>query len=338
MQGLLLRLSRLDAHAENAVRVIGFFDRLITARADLNIVLRNTAALAECPVGVISASSGMSWRVDPNTEPIHCPVVPRDATRHRLDDGTIVWIARTGDAAPLDALLLERFAITVAVRLDHASVPQPQLGDPALVDLVLSQNAGIAERSRALHLLRLDPTASLRVLAGTDATAIGGPKARLGSAWAVLHTGPELELANGGRWGVGPCLPAIEAPRSWRVACSALRFAAPYKRVVSCDDLGCLVVLADCLDASDLVQQPDLAALDRLAAQPHGGDLLAMLDALCTTGSGRKAADSLHRHHSTMRPYLSRAETELGFSLATPTGRFRLRLALALHRLRDNPR
>ena len=43
MQGLLLRLSGLDADAENAVRVIGFFDRLITARASLDALVRSTA-------------------------------------------------------------------------------------------------------------------------------------------------------------------------------------------------------------------------------------------------------------------------------------------------------
>ena len=51
MKGLLLRLSGLDADAESAVRVIGFFDALMTGKADLTTLLKSTAALAECPVG-----------------------------------------------------------------------------------------------------------------------------------------------------------------------------------------------------------------------------------------------------------------------------------------------
>ena len=52
MRGLLLRLSGLDADAESAVRVIGFFDRLITERVGLDALVRSTAELAGCPVGL----------------------------------------------------------------------------------------------------------------------------------------------------------------------------------------------------------------------------------------------------------------------------------------------
>ncbi|NBH06199.1 PucR family transcriptional regulator, partial [Amycolatopsis sp. SID8362] len=65
MKGLLLRLSGLDADAENAVRVIGFFDRLITARADLDTLVRSTADLAGCPVGVHAPGHGLSQRAAP---------------------------------------------------------------------------------------------------------------------------------------------------------------------------------------------------------------------------------------------------------------------------------
>ena len=80
---------------------------------------------------------------------------------------------------------------------------------------------------------------------------------------------------------------------------------------------------------------PDLQALDRLAAEVHGGDLLAALTALCANGSARKAAAVLHRHHSTMPARLARAGAVLGFEVDSPAGRFRLHLALMLRRLRD---
>ena len=78
---LLLRLSGLDADAENAVRVIGFFDRLITGRAGLDALVRSTAELAGCrvvpipgPSAALAAGAGLrgverhaGWRGGPFT-------------------------------------------------------------------------------------------------------------------------------------------------------------------------------------------------------------------------------------------------------------------------------
>ena len=337
MQGLLLRLSQLDADAENAVRVIGFFDKLVTERVSLDSVVRNTAALAECPVGISSPGHGVSLQAAPDADPTTCPIVPKGAARQELEGETVVWVARTGAPTPLDGMLLERFAITVAVRLDHMSVPHPQLGDPALVELVLSENTGVAERSRALRLLGLNPTVELRVLAGTGANAFKRPVAKLGSVWAALHTGQAPTLVpTGDRIGVGPPGPAIEVARSWRAACRALRFATTSKPVVHWEQLGCLEVLAR-LDHADLTQLADLAALDQLAAEPQGNEMLLMLDAICTTGSARKAAEATHCHHSTICARLNYAESVLKFPLNAPAGRFRLHLALVLRTLQSYP-
>jgi hypothetical protein len=336
MKGLLLRLSGLDADAANAVRVIGFFDRLITGHVGLETLVRSTAQLAECPVGVSAPGRGLTLRAEPGTETVVSGLVPGGAARRELEDATVVWVARDGAPSPLDDMLLERFAIATAVLLDHASVPLPALGDPALVELVLSDGVGTAERSRALHLLGLDPMGGLRVLAGSGIDAIEGRAAVLGSVRAVLVIGAVPEVPPGGRLGVGPQVPAIEVARSWQAARTALRFAADSEPVVWWERLGGLAVLADRLAPADLAEIPDVLALDRLAAQPHGGDTLAVLDALCATGSARKAAVALHRHHSTMPARLAHAESVLGFPLDAPADRFRLHVALVLRRLRDN--
>lgn len=278
----------------------------------------------------------MSLRADPGADPTPSHAVPPGTAGKELDDGTVVWLARAGDPAPLDDMLLERLAIVVAMRLDHASAPQPRLGHPALVELVLSHQAGTAERSRALRLLRLNPTAELRVLAASD-TTIEGRAVKLGSAWAILHTGPApRSIPRGTRLGIGPRVPALEAARSWQAARGALRFATASEPVVHSEQLGSLGVLADRLDHTDLAPLPDLAALDRLAAAPCGADMLAVLDTLCATGSVRQTAVILHRHHSTIPARLCQAQKVLGFPLNTPNGRFRLQLALMLRRLRDN--
>jgi len=326
MRGLLLRLSGLDADAESAVRVIGFFDRLITERAGLDTLVRSTSELAGCPVGLHAPGQGLCLRADSGGAVTAGPV-PAKAVVRSLEGGVEVWVAREGKPAPLDDILLERFAIAAAVLLEHSSVPLPELGDPALVELVLSDGVGTAERSRALHLLGIGATTPLRVLAATGEVA--GRSVVLGNVRAVLTT--EVPAADG-RMGVGPSLPAIDAARSWHAARIALRYTSDTELVVRWEELGGLALLAEQLDHSDIAALPDVQALDK--ADP---DLITALEALCATGSVRQAAAVLHRHHSTMTARLARAESMLGFELDSASGRFRLHLALMLRRLRDNP-
>ncbi|SFW83670.1 helix-turn-helix domain-containing protein [Amycolatopsis australiensis] len=409
MKGLLLRLSGLDADAENAVRVIGFFDRLITGHAGPDGLVRSTAELAGCPVGVHAPGQGLSLRAEPGEDVTTPGAPPPGAATRTLEGGIQVWVARAGAPIPLDDMLLERFAIATAILLGQGGVPRPELGDPALVELVLSADAGTAERSRALHLLGIPPTSRLRVLAGIGLEGAAGRSAELGGVRAVLADGTSArgwmrdggsvqpgdavagaladgrpagrsaqpggavahpltngrspqpdramptQLANGpavrsplpgsavfgalpegARVGVGPEVAAIDAARSWAGARTALRFTSAAEPVVFSDRLGSLAALAGKLTTADFAELADVHALDRLAAEPHGADTLAALDALCATGSARKAAAVLHRHHSTMPARLARAEAVLGFEVDSPGGRFRLHLALMLRRLRDN--
>lgn len=406
MKGLLLRLSGLDADAENAVRVIGFFDRLIAGRAGLDALVRSTADLAGCPVGVHAPGQGLSLRAEPESPVDAAGAPPPGAATRELEGGVVVWVARTGAPIPLDDMLLERFAIATAILLEHTGVPRPELGDPALVELVLSEDAGTAERARALHLLGIGPSTRLRVLAVVGAGSFAGRSAVLGSVRAVLATelpgysgtdagagranglldggrtgaGPATPrnpppasltdggrtgappttprnpppasfadgrragagsavpgdlspalLADGGRAGIGPEVAAIDAARSWTAARTALRFTATAEPLVWWENLGVLAALDG---QPGLAEFADVQALDRLAAE--SGDTLATLTALCATGSARKAAAVLHRHHSTMPARLARAEAVLGFEVDSPAGRFRLHLALMARRLRDN--
>jgi hypothetical protein len=227
MEGLLLRLSALDADAENAVRVISFFDRLVAGRATLDQVIRQASQLAECPVGVGPAPAGASVRT--------------------LEDGTCVWLARPGKPLPLDEIVLERLAITAAVLLDHGRVPTPSLGDPALVELAIS-GAGEPERSRALQLLGLTPSTQLWVL------AFRASRPRLVTELPALS----------GFVGVSSRVPASDAPSAWHTARAALRFATDRTPVVHADDLGPSLALA-ALPAVELAKVPDVVALDKLA-------------------------------------------------------------------------
>jgi hypothetical protein len=357
MKGLLLRLSALDADAENAVRVIGFFDALIAARATLHTLVRETARLAECPAGVADTALGVTLRADAVGRVESGVREPESAAVTEPAPGSRVWLERAGPPLPLDAIVLERFAIAAALTLEHARGPLPETGDAALVELALSANAGEAERSRAVRLLRLEPDAAVRVLAvAGDVTPVaellaalrradaGVRAAPFGAVHAVvagaLPRGLTTDVPAGVRIGVGPALPAAQAPESWRQARTALRFASqatPYPAVVSAESLGSLAVLAARLRPEDLADVGDLAALDRLAAEPHGADLISVLTVFCVTGSTRKTAAAVYRHHSTVAARLAHAESRLGFSFTAPGGRLRLELALLLRHLRDVP-
>ncbi|HEX6354554.1 helix-turn-helix domain-containing protein [Actinophytocola sp.] len=313
MKGLLLRLSALDANAENAVRVISFFDELVAGRVDVDTLVRAASQLAECPTGI--------------GEP-----VPATAAVRYLPDGTPVWLGRSAPGLALDEILLERLAIAAAILLDHTSAPPTGLGDAALVELALSTAAGEAERSRALHLLGLRPQAKLAVLASVRPLEVGGHTAELGALHAVLLPGavPDLDLEADMRVGVATGT-GIDAPEAWRQARTAVRFAGYGPRVVRWADLGALAVLAS-LRLADIAEVEDVAALDRLAEDQ---DTIEVLKAFCVTDSVRKAAALVYRHHSTVAARLVAAEARLGFSLSTTEGRRRLDLALVLRHLRE---
>jgi DNA-binding PucR family transcriptional regulator len=103
---------------------------------------------------------------------------------------------------------------------------------------------------------------------------------------------------------------------------------------VRADDLGGLLVLAERLRPEDIDASPDVLALDRIAAEPGGEDLLGILRAYVVTDSVRKAAALVYRHHSTVAYHLQHATAVLGFDLDNPAGRFRLSIALVMRALR----
>ncbi|WP_344436547.1 helix-turn-helix domain-containing protein [Actinomadura bangladeshensis] len=395
MKGLLLRLSALDADAENAVRVISFFDGLIAAKVSPQTLVRETARLAECPAGLTDPATGQTFRADPTPQPPTLNPTPRDDPRadwhedDRRDDrrdvlggvprdvpgvprdapasvsgdmpggvprgvpsggagfvgGVVreisgagcVWLGRS-EALPLDELVLERFAIAARLLLEAA----PREGSGGLVELVLSEDAGELERCRALRSLNVEPAERVHVLVveGEVPDGVGGIGAHpvsLGRVHTVVLRAVPERFPRGLRVGVGAALPAVEAPASLRQARTALRFAGMGSDVVHYDGLGALAVIAARMRDEDIAAVPDVAALDALAAEPNGPGTLAVLGAFCATGSARRAAAQVHRHHSTIAARLAHAEARLGFSFSTPGGRRRLDLAVTLRHLRDRP-
>jgi hypothetical protein len=164
------------------------------------------------------------------------------------------------------------------------------------------------------------------------------------SATAVVGVGGAISDTGAAVAGLGGEAAPLEARRSWRQAQLAMRFALPAGTrgaasgdvLVEYDALGSLALLAE-VPAERLRAEPDVAALDALAATRTGALDVATLEVFCRTGSLRQAATALHLHHSSVAARLAHVEQAMGWRLDSPDGQFRARLALLARRLTKSP-
>ncbi|MEW2034776.1 helix-turn-helix domain-containing protein [Streptomyces roseifaciens] len=369
MEALVVRLSQLDAEAGDAIRVVMFYDTLMRRRVDLPALARASAGLAECVAGIRLFGTGRVIRIGPDGReaPVPDPHGPAGRTpsghkftEHgpaghrpsghgpttvpvRLDEEEIgaVWLERPGPPGPFDDLLLDRLAIAVAAVIERHGPASTTMADPALVELVISPGSDEAARARAMRLMGFSAGLPVRVAAVRSEIPldqVGGSvcASRPVKAAEVAGVGVILaaaiaadRLPAGVRAGIGTAgCPA----RSWRQARTALRFTSPREPVVHYDGLGALALLAEI--PRDLSRDnADVAAIARMAGSP---DDLETLDAYCTTGSLRRAAELLHLHHSSVARRLDHIGTTLGIGLTEPAGLVRARLALTAWRLLDD--
>lgn len=343
MEALVARLSKLDADAGGALRVVTFYDTLVRRRVDLPALARASAGLAECSAGIELHGSDRVIRMSPSGTEARGPRPPASTTVPvTLDDEEIgsVWLERPGPAGPLDRLVLDRLSIAVAAVVERYGPARTTMADPALVELVISSDSDSAARDRALRLLGFAPDLPLRVVAVRSQhplDKVGGlicpsrtvKAAQLADVGVILAATADLaRLPSGVRAGVGT---VDSPPRSWGKARTALRFTTAREPVVAYADLGVLALLAQ-VPADDLRANADVAAIAELACCP---DDLDTLDAFCVTGSLRRAADILHLHHSSVARRLEQLSKKLGIELTESSGLARARLALTGWRLLD---
>ena len=234
-----------------------------------------------------------------------------------------LWLERTGEPGPVDAMILERAAGAARAVLDRTR-GRVAVADPALVELIVDASAPSDVREKAVRNRNLPAAGPLRAVATPT-----GP--------ALLAEGAPLPR---GRAGIGPAVSAADLPSSYAAARIALRFAAdgsdedPGETVVHYEKLGGLALLA-LAPKPDSAAIPDLRALDHaVAAAPWA---LATLHAVAATASLRAAAAALRVRHSTLQDRIVHAEHLLGWPVREPGGKLRLQLALALRRLRSHP-
>lgn len=360
-----LRMSELRSDSVSVLRIISYFDELGESAANADTVVRSAALLAECPVGA-RWSSGTVIRYDALGDPLD-ESIPVESVRREPE----VWLERGGAERPLDSVLLDRLRHTLRVAAARSGATDgPRLGDPALLEVVLSDKERREDRLRAVGLLGLDPAREIRVLAVSSASsapavelisrtcsgrmvhsvAVGNLTAlllqdgadgraladRLHAAIVAEHPRPTNPSGDRGPWvGIGERLSVYAAPTSWKQARRALRFASSTgygRRAVAYGRLSSLELLAE-LPLERILHDRDVARINAIAASATGAQEVATLEAFCVFGSLRRTAAELHVHHSTVAARLARLESEMGWDLDDSMDRFMATLVLMIRRM-----
>jgi hypothetical protein len=343
MQGLMYRLAELDADSAGLVRVIDYFDTLVRHGADTASLLRASAQLADCVVGIEIADSSRSHknlrRCDPrgrwSPEPQLAPSIVRDIA---VDDEVLgtVWIERPGSDLPLDEMLVDRMALTAAIilrprRLLTESEHTHNLLFPMDELAVLTSCAGLG----------LDPSASVRVVVSTinETAHLQFSKDWIpGRATGIEADGEYLNLVTGSFiWsaessGTASAMP-VRAGMSLAAAASEVhalidtaRFARSQASAttpfVNADDLGALNLLIPG-KRIDHTRIPDLVRVREFRETRDGIELLETLRVYLRSGTLRATADCLHLHHSSVAHRLAKLSQHIGFHVDTIENRAR---------------
>ncbi|NEB60999.1 hypothetical protein G3I61_15030 [Streptomyces diastaticus] len=120
MHQLVGRLNSLDPQAGETLRIVSYFDVLITRGAGLDGLLRGAAVLSGTVAG--AEIRGRVTRRDPDGHPVTGDVDRRRHSTRRSHADWAVWLERDGKPEPDDEMVVERLALGVEL-LERVAVP-----------------------------------------------------------------------------------------------------------------------------------------------------------------------------------------------------------------------
>ncbi len=337
MQELLGRIARLDPSASLGLRVIACFDELMVGNVNTRALLAAAASLAGCVAGFRSQVPPRTVRIDAKGHHASGEDVPEIDPGFRMaaSEGLSIWLERTGERQPNDAIILERLAL--AVRIRHGRGRQSDHRRD--LSLLLDPEVEIEARRVSATTLGLRADASYRVVCAPLFAVWPehppGPEdvvaTRFGTIHALVLPATERSVA-ASPTGIGVATGIADLHHSFRTAMVALRLCdPPAVSSVLADDLGGLIgLLADVPDGSP---QPDVALIDEVMKHPWGSETL---DAIVRSQSLRQAARAAGVHHSTMQARLETVTSLLAFDPFEGYGRTRLGTAYLVWRLRHS--
>ncbi|MEV7709504.1 hypothetical protein [Streptomyces sp. NPDC088270] len=322
MHELVGRITALDPEASETLKVISYFDTLITGGVGLDGLLRGAAALSGAVAG--AERRGRTSRRDPEGRLRAATTGQEPRFPVRPCSGGSVWLEREGPAHANDAMIIERLAFAVELLELHRDAG-------GALEIGIDAARTVNDRTTALARLRLDAGTRIRLIAtSADKKIPGTPSTvlptRYGILRATLDTTGDVPLP--GRTGLGPWVRADRAPASWDGAIVALRLTDASTPTVDATDLGVMLMFLQAHDPH--VPHEDVRALLRLDTRSA-----AALRVLVEADSVRAAAAELGMHHSTLQARHEALTRDLGYDPRTTTGRMRYMAAALLQRLTD---
>ncbi|MFE6996732.1 hypothetical protein ACFVAE_12290 [Microbacterium sp. NPDC057659] len=319
MQELVGKLSALDPEASDALKVVAYFDALISNRVGPAGLLRGAAVLSGAVIGLDRHGSIM--RCDP--QGVRMPEQPQpDGVMNAATSGGVVWLERSGSPHANDRIILERLALGLQL-LDSSGAESNSLA------VAIDSGRPLEERVAALGRLKLEPHDSIRLVATAVESSPGpGPTVVMPTRYGMMRATIETGTTAGGRAGLGLRARADHAPDSWLGAVIALRLATDLTPVVDAADLGAMLLLATAYDPD--APHEDVRALASL--DPRNAEILRVI---VESDSIRSAATELGMHHSTVQAKHDSLTRALGYDVRTTSGRMRYIAAEMLRRVTE---
>jgi len=357
VEGLLKRISAEGSEAENALRVVAFFDELVGHRSALDALVRSTARLIGAPAGYESQSGGSSWSFDSIGRPYGTATPPgarRKSVSVERGFSGVAWILPDTSNHALADLVLERMALSAAIVLGRDTGEGAHAEETSLSRLLDSRNS-VDDRRLDAQLLGFRSSWKVRVVVASGVSEKGlasnltswsraaGLRATTpifdgGIGVAMIHdTGQwrtDVLAGWGGLFGVGASEPVEDAYRSLDTARLALRLCSADLGPAIADYalLGPLKYLAT-VSPGEAMHDDTVRQLASLLESDSGRAELLALDAFCRNTSLRTAAAELNLHHSSLANRLENVARKLGRDVSNPNERFSLALSLQLLRV-----
>lgn len=332
MQELLGKISALDPDASLGIRVIACFDELIRGNVNSRALLSTAASLAGCPAGLQVDDPARTMRMTPSGEQLDGPG-PDTVFSYELPGNAKVWLERQGAPHPNDAIIVERLALSIGVRLGMERrnlEPRRDLGTAldALRDPV--------ERRAAAERLGLRTGQSYRIVAAplfaVWQSHPSGAGDVVNTAYGAIHI--VVVDAHADRLDVRPSGAGIavgidDLDFSLRTAMVALQLCdGDREPFVDADRYTGIVELL--ADSSERRAGPDVRAIADVMKHPWAR---STLDALLDAPSIRQAARLAGVHHSTMQSRVDCVQDIMSFDPMSGYGRIRLGLGYLQYRL-----
>jgi sugar diacid utilization regulator len=359
VDGVLKRLSTSQSEAEDAIRAIAFFERLVAAKAGADEIVRSAAQLTGLLAGLKGKPGFPSFACTPHGQKVDAEP-PSGALTRGIEIASelvaTVWLLESDAVTSLTELILERMAMAAESVFVRGMTAGAFVGSPLMQ--LLTRDTADADRAAAARAIGFHTTWPVR-------------------AMAVKPTAPESELNNelqswGARnsievtrivvdRGVGVCL-IHDLPSEWegKFAESGLQFALGSKatlqkayessetaqfalrmtssllgpRHADFERLGSMQVIAR-VDPEEAAGSRLVQQLRFLVRTPNGLAEVRALDSFCEHRSLRKASIALNLHHTSVNYRLKSIERKLGVTLADEGAMFELSFALKLLRIAE---